>query len=107
MTDGDGRVDRVVAPLETAGDKQEIEIQDEEESGPVKISRSPAQPTAKQEEEHRIDHYPYRSWCKFCVMGRGIGFQHRHAGVSRVPRIGIDYFFITASGVKKREELKE
>ena len=107
MTDGDGRVDRVVAPLETAGDKQEIEIQDEEESGPVKISRSPAQPTAKQEEEHRIDHYPYRSWCKFCVMGRGIGFQHRHAGVSRVPRIGIDYFFITASGVKKREELTE
>ena len=107
MTDGDGEVDRLVAPLEDPGGEEEIHIKDEDEAEPVKVMKSPTQPTPQQEEEHRIDHYPYRSWCKYCAMGRGIGFQHRHGQSSRVPRIGIDYFFITAAGVKKRDELKE
>ena len=38
-------------------------------------------------------------------MGRGRGAPHRRRGESTVPIIGIDYFFITSGGVKKRNEL--
>ena len=58
MTDGDGEVDRLVAPLEDPGGEEEIHIRDEDEAEPVKVMKSPAQPTPQQEEEHRIDHYP-------------------------------------------------
>ncbi len=86
MTAGYGEeVNRIIMPLEDGGGEEGIEIEDEDEAEPVKISRSPTQPTPQQEEEHRIDHYPYRSWCIFCVMGRGLGVQHRHAPGSRVP----------------------
>ena len=98
---------RLMAPLETPGGDGEVNIEDEDENEPVKMAKDPGQPSAAQEKEHRVDHYPYRSWCKFCVMGRGIGFQHRRAPGSVVPRIGMDYFFITAGGVKKRDELNE
>jgi len=46
----------------------------EDENAPKRrILRDPGEPTAAEWEEHRIDHYPFRSWCPFCVMGRGTG----------------------------------
>ncbi len=38
-------------------------------------------------------------------MGRALGFQHRPSDGSTVPIVGIDFFFITSNGVKKRNEL--
>ena len=32
----------------------------------------PGQPTANEYRERTTTHRPYRSWCKFCVMGRGV-----------------------------------
>ena len=96
-----------MAPLEDQQGEGVVEIQDETEVEPVKVARSPSQPTPEQEEAHRVDHATYRSWCKFCVMGRGIGAPHpTDASVSQVPRIGVDYFFITAGGMKRKDELK-
>ena len=40
-------------------------------SAQVRNIRDPGQPTAKEHQEHMTTHRPYRSWCKFCVMGRG------------------------------------
>ncbi len=105
MAAGGWEMVRLMAPLETPGEDGEVNIEDEDDNEPVKMAKDPGQPSIQQEKEHRVDHYPYRSWCKFCVMGRGIGFQHRRAPGSVVPRIGMDYFFITAGGMKKRDEL--
>ncbi len=85
-------------------DKAEID-ESEQDIEPIKTAHSPAQPTPEQEEEHRCTHQPYRSWCKWCVMGRGLGEQHRSSPGSTIPKVGADYFFITAGGVKKEEEL--
>ena len=41
--------------------------------------RDPGQPTAKGLQEHMTTHRPYRSWCKFCVMGRGVNSLHRRS----------------------------
>ena len=39
-------------------------------------------------------------------MGQGLGEQHRSGHESRVPTVGVDYFFITAGGIKRRDELE-
>eukprot|EP00971_Amphidinium_carterae_P268111 5319209-Amphidinium_carterae.1 len=33
--------------------------------------RQPLQPTKKEQEEHRLTHMPYRSWCPICVKAKG------------------------------------
>eukprot|EP00971_Amphidinium_carterae_P048948 964526-Amphidinium_carterae.4 len=33
--------------------------------------RQPPQPTQQEQEEHRITHMPYRSWCPICVKAKG------------------------------------
>ena len=48
-----------------------VEIQAEEETEARKITTTPSMPSAKEVEEHRLDHMPYRSWCDQCVEGRG------------------------------------
>ena len=63
------------------GNEGETEIQPEEETADLKVGADPAMPSAADVAEHRVTHMPYRSWCKHCVAGRGVGEQRgRHAG---------------------------
>ena len=105
MTEAD-RGDWLMGPLEVQAEATGVEIEDEQEVDPAKIAHNPRQPTELELEEHRVDHTPYRSWCKWCVMARGRGEPHCSAPGSRAPRIGIDYFYITKGGVKLRDELE-
>ena len=53
---------------------------------------------------------PYRDWCPHCVAARGLGEQRgRHTGRPHdVPRVGLDYWFITSGGdLRRRKGLKE
>ena len=77
-----------------------------EEVEPVKHAVDPGAPTPAQIEAHRLSHLPFRSWCKWCVLGRGRGIQHRKAGASDIPILGLDYFFLTKGGVHTRRELE-
>ena len=90
---------------EQAPEEITIEEESSEEAVQPRVSPDPGQPTLRQLEQHRITHTPFRSWCKWCVIGRARGTQHRASKESTVPIIGIDYFFITSGGVKKRTEL--
>ena len=88
-------------------EEQDAEI--EEDVGdvePLKKARDPKLPSAADIAEHELTHIPYRDWCKWCNLGRGRGIPHRHGGDSAVPIVGIDYFFITSEGVKRRKELE-
>ena len=74
---------------------------------PLKSAPSPQLPSPAEQEDHRLNHALYRSWCKFCVMGRGLGERRgRHTGrCHTIPRVGIDYFYITTGGLKSRKEI--
>ena len=98
-----------MAPATEEDDGDEINIKDdiEEEAEDVKMAPDPGQPSDKQVELHRRSHIPYRCWCKWCVLGRGRGIPHRRKSDPMIAIIGLDYFFITGSGVKTRDELKE
>ena len=53
-------------------------------------------PTQKDVDEHMLTHIPFRSWSKFCDMGRGVSLQHRKIDKSEetIPTISIDYAFL-------------
>ncbi len=110
----------VLAPIEEAveaadgendGDiEEERQPLGEEERQPLRKAPEPWVPTQLEIEEHRISHYPFRSWCIHCLMGRGVGEHHgANAGrESSIPQVCIDIFYITEKGyVCKRNELKE
>ena len=96
----------MIAPTEDdVGENSEVSVDGNgEEAESVKHAVDPGAPTSKQVEEHRKTHIPFRSWCKWCVLGRGRGIQHRKAGTSTVPIVGVDYFFLTKGGVHTRKE---
>ena len=100
---------KLIAPTEEQLEDDVIDIKEEsDETEPLKMMPDPGQPTEKQLEEHRTcGHTPYRTWCKWCNMGMGRGHQHRmHGAASTIALIGLDYFFMTAEGLKKRKELE-
>ena len=84
-----------------------IEITNEQGTVKLKTGTCPVRPSEAEVEEHRLTHLPYRNWCPECVAGRGVGEQRgRHAGRHHdIPRVGIDYWFITTGGLKTRNEL--
>jgi len=80
---------------------------EEEDVEPRKKPPDIYQPTAKELEEHRVDHIPYRNWCPWCLRGKANGESHRRKCTHhRISILYMDYFFITREGgVKMRDEL--
>ena len=77
---------------------EDVVIRDEDVEK-VRVAPSPQLPSAEEVEEHRLTHYPFRSWCRECIEGRALG-ERRGQGDhglrgKLIPTIGIDYFFIT------------
>ena len=44
--------------------------------GTARVLAAPRTPTKAEREEHDVSHVLYRPWCRFCVMGRGLGRRH-------------------------------
>ena len=81
-------------------EEQEVQIEeDETEVMAPKEAPDPGKPTARQVALHRLTHLPFRLWCKWCVLGRGRGMQHRRLlGGLLIPILGLDYFVLTKGG---------
>ncbi len=83
-----------------------MEEDSEEDSAELTHVKDIVSPSRDVVEQHRVAHFPYRSWCNQCVLGRGIGEPHATvAGESSVPIVGMDYFYITKEGLRRREEM--
>ena len=102
------RLAELMAALEDVGGdggEEEITIEEEQDEEPLRVARDPKLPSPEDVECHRCCHIPFRSWCRWCVMGRGRGDPHLSSAGSTIPIVGLDYFFIDDEAVKKREEL--
>ncbi len=89
-------------------EEEEIEIQDEEaeqDTEPLRVARDPKLPSLDDVECHRCSHIPFRSWCRWCVMGRGRGDPHLTSAGSVIPIVGLDYFYVDDGSVKERGKL--
>ena len=85
----------------------EVHIDESQEAAePAEFMSIPLQVSADAKEQHCADHHPFRSLCKFCIKGRGIGRPHVASQTeSLVAIVAKDYFYMTSEGVKRREEL--
>ncbi len=96
--------DGVAEPDHAGGPEAAAEDLDAQPSAPRRVLPDPGQPTARQVAEHRIDHWPLRPWCKFCMQGRCTS--EHHSGVPderKTPKLCFDYLFCTKN---KRMALK-
>ena len=92
--------------VELNGETDDEDMEDGEmgfDDGSVQVRniRDPGQPTVKEHQEHVTTHRPYRSWCKFCVMGRGVRAPHSRSDarddLEGVPHVSMDYGFLGES----------
>ena len=69
------------------------------ESGGMRARPQPRKPSTQEVEAHMIDHYPLRSWCRYCVMAASRSDHHRRQAEddNEVPVISCDYGFFTDS----------
>ena len=84
-----------------------------QECSDKQIAPIPITPSQREVDDHNVDHLPYRSWCRFCVMGRAVGEAHRSKEEDESKRavITFDYLFITRGRhdercVDTRDEVK-
>ena len=75
------------------GEEEDVEAQS------PKAMKAPKIPTAREVEEHELTHCPPRSWCEHCVRGQAKDRPHCTIrgvdGESEVPRVSMDYCFLT------------
>ena len=82
------------------GQGENAGLQDKIEEGRMPQQMPAPQHVSQSErEEHEITHTPYRTWCKFCVQGRGRKSPHSHQDNATrgrgVPKISLDYFLLS------------
>ena len=86
----------------------EIDGQRVSEGIPVRVKKNPALPSEKDVEEHYAsNHVPFRSWCKACVMGKGVNSAHfktNREEEQSVTTVSMDYAFMTNDDVKDSEQ---
>ena len=82
----------------------------EEEGRKAAARKGPKMPTTMEQGEHARTHCPYRSWCRHCVQARARSSPHRAGeerkgveegvGPAKVPRVAMDYFFMSIADEK-------
>ena len=79
----------------------------EAESAKNKSIPNPKGPSKQEREDHEQTHYPYRSWCKHCVKGRGREDRHNRKAKEdekpEIPTIAMDYCFMGSKYVAASE----
>ena len=89
------------------GLKPEEATEESEEGREVAMKKSPMIVTKAQRDEHERTHTPFRSWCKWCVWAGSKKMAHARAKKkdeetkeTEVPRISMDYFFMSKEDEK-------
>ena len=79
------------------------------ESGGMRARPQPRKPSTQEVEPQKIDHYPFRSWCRYCVMASSRSDHHRRQAEDyhEVPVISCDYGFFTDSRDDEERQLTE
>ena len=80
------------------------------ESGCMRARPQPRKPSTQEIEAPMINHYPFRSWCCYCVMAASRSDHHRRQAedYNEVPVISFDCgFFFTDSRDDEERQLTE
>ena len=105
VCNGDG----AVFGVEDDVDKELKASDDGEQAVRIVPLPTPFQPSLSQFMDHCVTHYPYQSWCPYCVEGRGREFGHHRVvrDQSTTPTVSFDYAFISDNGDIETQEAYE
>ena len=53
------------------GEDKEDEIAEDDTVEQVFL-KAPVRPNKEEVEKHRVNHFPFRAWCKHCIKGRAV-----------------------------------
>ena len=86
----------------------DVEVSDEQEEEETETPMPmtvPCRPSEEEVDRHNLSHLPFRSWCKFCVMGRAQSHPHwqKEKEESGVPVISWDYGYLK----EEKEAIKD
>ena len=92
-SENQARIDAVAVEKfeQDADDKFGVEVEgeqgdDDEEGQQPKVIKSPKAPTKTDREEHEATHLPFRSWCTYCLRGRGRNKPHQRQMITEYRR---------------------
>ena len=81
--------------------EEDPEILDASPVGEGRVAKgilAPKEPSPDEKAKHELTHWPYRSWCGWCVQSRGHDDHHKRSDAERAalakPMLQIDYFFM-------------
>ena len=85
--------EKMCAPVEEIGEEAR-------RATPLYVPRGPSDAKRR---AHEIHHMPYRSWCEYCVRGRGKESPHlsRYEQGNDIPVVQVDYAFLHDTGDKE------
>ena len=84
-----------MCPLDDAAEQLDATGFDEETE--ARHMRVAIKPTPEEVAAHEETHLPSRSWCKYCVRGRGRSVSHHRVSgkeEEQIPTISVDYGFL-------------
>ena len=89
--------------------EEEDSADDLGESGGMRARPQPRKLSTQEVEAHMIDHYPFRSWCRYCVMAASRSDHHRRQAedFNEVPVTSCDCGFFTDSRDDEERQLTE
>ena len=107
----DDTEDEVLAAISDDGDEVlcgPCEPENDDEEAPfIRKLKNPYRPSRQEMEDHIILHWPFQSWCRACVFGRGKHTRHLkkngHKEKSNVPSISLDFIFLGSRDVIARK----
>ncbi len=90
---------------------RECNPNEDQEAEIMKTARSPSEPSQAEREEHNLTHCKFRSWCDPCVKGQAKDDAHGTVqgeyAESSIPRVTMDYAFLTENVKAKEDEFTE
>ena len=91
----------------TGGDDRQDLDQEVEEGRQANPKCQPCMPTKEEVETHNLTHFPFRNWCRICVMGRGVEDGHKSGEdhtMNGVHKVSLDYGYLRDHKHQKGEE---
>ena len=100
---GDGSVEAEEVDDGMGAQEGEEAGKDDEEGRKPATMRAPHNVSQSERDDHETTHTPYRTWCRYCVLGRGRRSPHKHFDgqepANAAPKISLDYFFLSETGL--------
>lgn len=71
------RNETIIEEEETGLEPTESDESHADEVRVPKTPHNPRRPTKQEIADHLVSHWPFRSWCRHCVMGRAVSSPHK------------------------------